>query len=64
MSEPIELYDKDANLVLMHAPLTAAIMVERGELFECPPIIATPEMQASPPAKPATRRRKATAKKE
>lgn len=57
MSEPIELYDINANLVIMSAPTTAAIMVERGELFELPPTVVE-----SPPVKPKTRSRVAKSK--
>ena len=55
MSEPIELYDIDANIVIMHAPTTAAILVEQGVLFECPPTIIPEDVKkvSSPPAKGA-----------
>ena len=50
MSEPIELYDVDANPVTMYAPMTAAELVKQGVLFECPPMLVEVEKTSPPKA--------------
>ena len=39
MSEPIELYDADGNIVVSHSPMVAEGLIVAGELFANPPVI-------------------------
>ena len=39
MSEPIELYDIDGNIIISHSPKVAEGLIEAGELFANPPVI-------------------------
>ena len=50
MSELIELYDINANVVKMYSPKVAEGLVESGVLFECPPTIVE-EKHESPQKK-------------
>jgi hypothetical protein len=49
MTEPIELYDNDGNIVIMYSPKVAEGLVEAGELLTNPP--SPPEKQATKPGK-------------
>ena len=43
MSQPIELYNINGELVVMYSPKVAEELVERGELFISPPLVEVEE---------------------
>lgn len=48
MSEEIEVYDIDGNLVKLYSPKWAEEMVTKGVFFETPPLV----VEESPPEGP------------
>ena len=55
MSEPIEFFDKDGEIVIMTSPNVAKELVAKGELFVDPPPL--PEEEAEPEKKVASKGR-------
>ena len=61
MSEPIELYNQEGELVILAGPKYAQEQLDAGNLFDAPPLVVEEEV-APPPKKVVTKRSRATKK--